>query len=257
LDVTFVVDSTGSMGEVLGWLKRDVLQMMKAFGLISREPRIGVVAYRDHGDDYLVKPLWLTGNGKKLIEFVNGLQAAGGGEGDVPEAVCEGLEVALLGQAWSEGPRALKVIVLLGDAPPHEPSMPRLKELVQQAAQKRFRVFPMKIKTRYGGSANLASFDRIAEWAGTRALWLPLGGQDPNVSGKFTKGPSNAVVEEVVRGIVSAEYHDRVEPFVNVLLEYVEGPVKEHRRPFSPPRPSPPRPPSPPRDPQSRDPQRR
>ena len=66
LDVGFVVDSTASMGRVIRWIQKDVIKMMRGFELISHEPRIGVILYRDKGDAYIVKGIHLTGSARKL-----------------------------------------------------------------------------------------------------------------------------------------------------------------------------------------------
>ena len=253
LDVSFVVDTTGSMGEVLGWLRRDVLKMMRSFGMIAREPRVGVIAYRDHGDDYVVKPLWLTDDGKALIKCISGLTAQGGGVGDVPEAVSEGLEAALTGQQWSSGQWARKVVVLIGDAPPHEETLPAIQKLMEAAVKESFRVYCVKVKTRYAQS-DLTSFDRIAKWGGGDSVWIELAQYDRAPRDKWIKGPSNLIVEEAVRGILNKEYHDLVGPFVNVLMEYTDSLIPERRSPFGAKSkaPPPPRPRPPPKDPQAR-----
>ena len=84
VDVAFAVDSTGSMGRVVRWIQRDVVKMMRAFSLISYEPRIGVNLYRDHGDKYVIKAIPLTGDAQALSADLDKADAKGGGV--MPEA---------------------------------------------------------------------------------------------------------------------------------------------------------------------------
>lgn len=245
LDVTLVVDSTGSMKTVVEWVKRDVRKLLKAFALLSREPRVGVVLYRDHGDEYVTKLYPLTDNGVKLTRAIDDATAAGGD--DVPEAVYDALSVALRKQRWSRSAKAVRVIVLVGDAPPHETDLPKIEKLVQAAAKKGFSFYCMKARTRHG-SADLGSFDRIAEWGGGKSVWADFaegsqaaiykGTRSLHVAADYYSGsgdgqerPDRVILREVLRSILTQAYSDRVGPFTNVLLEYLETPVKEKRLP--------------------------
>ncbi len=245
LDVTFAVDSTGSMIQVVEWVKRDVLKMMRSFGAISREPRIGVVFYRDHGDEYVVQLHSLTDRGDELEQAIRGATAKGGA--DVPEAVYEALATAATKQKWSSGDRARKVIVLVGDAPPHENTLEEIDKLVDAAAAKGFRFHCIKARTAWGG-ADLSSFDRIAEHGKGKSFWVNFpavaadgtgrtGIASPRVSGD----PHRQIVGEVLKSILTEAYHDRAEPFVNVLLECLKDHVPEKRMAFGPAPPPQPR----------------
>ncbi|MCK4602317.1 MAG: VWA domain-containing protein, partial [Phycisphaerae bacterium] len=104
LDVGIALDTTASMARPLEWVKRDVVKMMRMFELISREPRIGVTLYRDHGDRYVVKNIPLSSNARKLSAALRGEGYRGGG--DIPEAVYEALVAMIRHQRWSTGTRA-------------------------------------------------------------------------------------------------------------------------------------------------------
>ena len=238
-DVTFAIDSTGSMKEVVAWIQRDVTKMMRAFGKISREPRIGVTFYRDHGDEYVTRVYPLTDDGRRLAEAIAQAEAKGGG--DVPEAVYDALRDVIRKQGWTRRADAVKIVVLVGDAEPHPDSMDRIRELVTDAAGKGFRFYCVKARTRYG-SSDLSSFDRIAEWGkgASFEVWFPayspvIGpGRDGIATRERADGPYRQIVGEVLKGLLSDGYHDRAQPFVNVLLEYLEEPVPEKRVAFPP-----------------------
>ena len=76
--------------------------------------RIGVVVYRDEGDDYVVRSIPLTGDIHALRAALAEQEAGGGG--DTPEAVDQAVAAAGRMQ-WRPG--AAKAMLLVADAPPH------------------------------------------------------------------------------------------------------------------------------------------
>jgi len=128
LDIVFVIDATGSMG----WLIADVKARVLALAAWTRElvpvTRFGVVAYRD-GDDpeFLTRVQPLTLDARKVDAFLGALEARGGG--DTPEDVHAGLAVAIEQAGFQED--AHRVILVLGDAPPHAERMDETLGLVR------------------------------------------------------------------------------------------------------------------------------
>lgn len=253
LEVVFVVDSTGSMGSTVRWIQRDVARMMRAFERISREPRIGVILYRDHGDEYVVKPYPLAGNAGKLAKALKNASARGGG--DIPEAVYEALHTSVKKQKWSKSLSAQKVIVLLGDAPPHKNTLGKIDELVTKAADKRFKFYCIKIRTSHQRRTKLpnydralAGFDKIAKLGNGRSLWVTFSQSFRSPYSMRTASPRNekvsgrVILREVLKAVLEKGYRDRVNPFVGIMMEYIDAPVKEKRFHFGPSRPGPSRP---------------
>ncbi len=245
LQVGFAIDSTGSMGSVVQWIKRDVVKMMRAFELISREPRISVLLYRDRGDAYVVQGVPLIGSGEKLAFSLRNASAKGGG--DIPEAVYEALYTIIKKQKWSKSSSARKVIVLVGDAPPQEKSLEKIEKLVNSSVRKQFKFFCIKVRSRYRNRKKLpnydralATYDKIAEWGKGKSIWVDFRGRyhssrNTGVARPQSENDSDRVVlREVLKALLEEGYRDRVDPFVDVLLEYVEAPVKEKRNPFGP-----------------------
>jgi DNA-directed RNA polymerase subunit RPC12/RpoP len=111
LDIAIVFDSTGSMQKEIDQVKRIGNTL---FTLIPRT-RISVCTYRDRGDEFIVKGQELTDKLSKVIAFLSGVDAAGGG--DVPESVDAGLNWVITRNSWRSSAR--KVILVFGDAPPH------------------------------------------------------------------------------------------------------------------------------------------
>ena len=120
VDVVFVLDTTGSMGGLIEGAKRKIWSI--ANKIISAKPtpdiRIGLVAYRDRGrEEYITKVFDLTTDIDKVYANLRALKANGGGDG--PESVNQALHEAVTKMKWTKGGKALKMIFLVGDAPPH------------------------------------------------------------------------------------------------------------------------------------------
>ncbi len=144
VDLMWVVDATGSMGDEINYLKvelNDVIQQVKANNK-DLEINMGSVFYRDEGDAYLTRETSFSSNIDKTIEFIKEQRADGGG--DTPEAVEAALEVAIEKMKWSKNARA-RVLFLVLDAPPHqEPEvLEKLWRLNELAAAKGIRIVPI------------------------------------------------------------------------------------------------------------------
>ena len=118
IEVVFVLDTTGSMGPLIEGAKRKIWSI--ATTLIDCSPdaeiRMGLVAYRDIGDDYVTKTFDLTTDIQGLYADLLQLRAKGGG--DWPESVNEALYVGVSKMNWSRGRDSTRIIFLVGDAPP-------------------------------------------------------------------------------------------------------------------------------------------
>ncbi|MEL6670298.1 MAG: T9SS type A sorting domain-containing protein, partial [Bacteroidota bacterium] len=144
VDVAFVIDATGSMGDELNYLASELLDVMEKAteALADDDLHLGAVVYRDHGDEYLTRHSDLTGELSTSVDFIKA-QSAGGG-GDTPEAVEEGLAVALESLNWREN-TAARLLFLVLDAPPHTGSenLARLRQMTAAAARRGIRIIPV------------------------------------------------------------------------------------------------------------------
>jgi hypothetical protein len=75
------------------------------------------VGYRDRGDAYVTRTFGLTSDLDDVYSHLNDFAAEGGG--DEPESVNEALHRAVRDLQWSTDAHVLRVIFLVGDAPPH------------------------------------------------------------------------------------------------------------------------------------------
>jgi Mg-chelatase subunit ChlD len=193
-DVGFVVDATGSMSPVLEWLHRDVAKMLQAFGAIALEPRIGLTFYRDKDDEFVAMTKPLTGRVPDLLKVLSQMRAAGGG--DIPEAVLEGLRDSLGKNPWTRQPKARKILILIGDAPPHEETIRDCVTLARQAAQNGFKIYAVKCAM---GTEELKSFDDIAQASGGAALTVEMLELIGNMSGQTYEKLAEAAKEAAAR----------------------------------------------------------
>ncbi len=119
VEVVFCLDTTGSMGGLIDGAKAKIWAICNqiAGGKPTPDLKVGLVAYRDKGDDYVTKVVDLTDDLDKVHGQLKTFQAAGGG--DTPEHVNKALEDAVHKIKWSDDKKTLKIIFLVGDAPPH------------------------------------------------------------------------------------------------------------------------------------------
>jgi len=119
VEVAFVLDTTGSMGPLIEGAKRKIWSIATA--IVDANPdaeiRMGLVAYRDIGDEYVTKKFELTTDIQDLYANLLELRARGGG--DWPESVNEALDVAVTKLSWTQGSEICRILFLVGDAPPH------------------------------------------------------------------------------------------------------------------------------------------
>ena len=138
VEVCFVLDTTGSMGGLIQGAKDKIWSI--ANEMVSTKPapeiRFGLIGYRDRTDAYITKVYDLSDDIDdiygKLMEF----QAQGGG--DSPESVNQALHEAVTKMSWSKSKDVLKIIFLVGDAPPHMDYQDDVKypEVCQMAMKK-------------------------------------------------------------------------------------------------------------------------
>jgi len=138
LEVCFVLDTTGSMGGLIEGAKQKIWSI--ANEMISAKPtpelRLGLVAYRDRRDEYVTRTFDLSNDIDAIYGHLQSFRAGGGG--DEPESVNEALQDAVRKMSWSEDRRVLKIIFLVGDAPPHMDYAdgPKYPQVCQEAAKK-------------------------------------------------------------------------------------------------------------------------
>ncbi len=119
IEVAFVLDTTGSMSGLIEGAKAKIWSIASqlAQGQPAPEIRVGLLGYRDRGDDFVTRRFDLSDDLDTVYGHLAAFEAGGGG--DTPESVNQALHEAVTGMGWSEGPGVYRVIFLVGDAPPH------------------------------------------------------------------------------------------------------------------------------------------
>ncbi len=120
LEVAFVLDTTSSMSGLLEGAKQKIWSIASrmASGKPTPRIRVGLVAFRDVGDQYVTKRFDLTEDLDGVYANLKALDADGGG--DTPEHVGKGLGEAVKLLSWSTNAKAAKMIFVVGDAPSQE-----------------------------------------------------------------------------------------------------------------------------------------
>jgi len=145
VDIAFVVDATGSMGDELNYLKEEMNDIIFKSKQISSTLNFHFanVFYRDEGrEEYLTKEMDFDRVLSKSVQFIDEQRAGGGG--DYEEAVEVALDKAINDLSWNEEART-RIIFLILDAPPHntDANQKKLNVLIRKAAEKGIRIVPV------------------------------------------------------------------------------------------------------------------
>jgi Mg-chelatase subunit ChlD len=119
VELVFALDTTGSMGGLIEGAKKKIwsLASFVAQGQPTPDLRVGLIAYRDIGDAYVTKVFDLDGDLDRVYRRLRSFHAEGGGDG--PEHVARALHESVHKMSWTGDQSVVKVIYLVGDAPPH------------------------------------------------------------------------------------------------------------------------------------------
>lgn len=172
LDIVILLDATASMQDEINATRTQMAQMISLLETFGINFRIGIVAFRDHGDDYQTRVAPLTSYRFKAIDFMDQLSAEGGG--DFPEGVLAAVKKAARMRFSS---RAEKVMILVGDAPPHESELPATIKAIEKFQKKSGR-----FHTVYAGSQSRGFYSSDNETQRTfHALAAAGGGQSVGI----------------------------------------------------------------------------
>jgi hypothetical protein len=166
-DLLLAIDTTGSMGDEIAYLKSELRTILA--DLRRSHPaldiRLGLVAYKDEGDVYVTRTY-------PFVSDVNAMQAnlqaqyADGG-GDYPEAMDLALARAVA-QDWR--PDAVKSLLLVADAPPHDQNIGKAWRAAEAARAKRIQIVPVAAS----GVGDVAEYVMRAMAAATQSRYLFL-----------------------------------------------------------------------------------
>lgn len=162
LDVVLVIDTTHSMQFVIDEVRGRLKEFVATLQRLVPTTRVGIVVFRDKGDDFVVKWTDLSFNTQKLLDFLSTIQAGGGG--DWEEAVRDALDTAVHELKWRK--QAKKVIILVGDAPPHPWEVDEVKRIAREFRQQ-------------GGYLSAIDVTQPSHEIFDRFMWRSLHGSQP------------------------------------------------------------------------------
>ena len=162
LDVALVIDTTDSMQFVIDDVKKQLSELVAAIQHMVPTSRIGIVVYRDKGDDYVVKWTDLSFHTAKLQDFLSHVSANGGG--DWEEAVKEALDAAVNELKWRK--QSKKIIILVGGSPPHPWDVDDVNKIVRDFHAQ-------------GGYISTIDVTKQQHDEFDRAMWKSLHGSEP------------------------------------------------------------------------------
>lgn len=142
LDISLVVDTTGSMGDEIAYLQSEFLSMSKTIenAYPDAAQRWSLVLYRDTSDEYVVRYFDF---GTDLQAFQKNLaaQSADGG-GDIPESPERGLsQMAQL--AWRADADTARIAFWVADAPHHDNKAAAMADAFRAAHMEDIHLYPV------------------------------------------------------------------------------------------------------------------
>lgn len=240
LDIMFVIDTTGSMGDELRYLVTELRDIIGAVQARHQQinMRFGLVLYRDKSDAYVVRDFAFTDSLNDLQTELSEQKARGGG--DYPEAMEEGLATAINKAQWREG-NVARILFLIADAPPHDENLKAMLEQVQIARQMGIRIYPLAAS----GVGNKAEFMMRNAGVLTQGRYLFL--TDDSGVGSSHQEPSVScyvvtLLNELMSNVIASELAgQRIEPADEDILRTVghyEAGVCQEGEVVPPPEPS-------------------
>lgn len=218
LDLMLVVDTTGSMGDEIRYLQSELRSIISSISAKHRDLdiRVGFVFYRDLGDDYVTRTIAFDRDIGRA-QAVLAQQDANGG-GDYPEAMDQAM-IRAVGLDWR--PDAVKSLLLVADAPPHDEQFGRTWLATEAARAKRIQITPVAAS----GVADKAEYAMRAMAAATQSRYLFL--TDDSGVGNPHAAPAidcylvtrlDALVRRVIDSQISGR---RIEPNDNEVIRSV------------------------------------
>ncbi|TAL35127.1 MAG: VWA domain-containing protein [Spirochaetes bacterium] len=183
LDIVFVMDTTGSMGEEIARLK-DTIEIIKLnLTALPAKPavRFGMVLYKDKDEEeYRTQVIPLTDNMDAFKRELDKVEASGGG--DEPEDL-QGALADLIGKIkWN--PDGIRISLIITDAPPH---LDYGQEYTYAGAARDARAAGIKIFTVGTGGLPLMGeyiLRQISQYTYAKYIFLTYGEKGESAGGK-------------------------------------------------------------------------
>ena len=129
IDIVICLDTTNSMRRFIDPVRRNLTATLEELLKDFPSFRIGMVLFKDYYDEYLTRIIPFTSDFAQFQRELNVIRVNGGG--DVPEAVYEALYDGATKFDWEKESR---VMILIGDAPPHPTPRGKITRLMVDEA---------------------------------------------------------------------------------------------------------------------------
>ena len=235
LDVLFLLDATGSMGDEIDRLKATIDSVAAQVGAFESQPdvRFGMTLYRDQGDAFVTSTFDFTGDIAAFRAALNDVdrrrrrRLSGSPRG--------GPGIGFSTPTWRDPASTVQLVFLVGDAPPHLDRQAPVDypAAIADAVARGIKVFP--IASSESDDQAEAVFREIAAATGARFVFLSYGAQGAATgdatdiaSTDYEELPLDALVvrliaEEAGQTLQAAQRHvgDAV---VGALAQHQRGP---------------------------------
>jgi len=175
VDVLFLLDVTGSMGDEIAQLKATIAQVSDQLLALPQHPdiRFGMTLFRDEGDLFVTSTFDFTNDIAAFQDALDHVEADGGG--DTPEAVDEAFAAALSDPSWRDPASTVQLAFLVGDAAPQVArQVPKpYPASIQEAASRGITVHVVAASQTDDPAEH--AFREIAEGTGGRFVFLAYG----------------------------------------------------------------------------------
>lgn len=170
LDLVLLLDATGSMADELHTLQIGLDNIAAELTSLPDNIalRYGLVVYRDQEKSDSIELFGLTDNWMSFAENLTAVMAVGGG--DYPENLNGGLNQAITSMNWN--PQAERLLILLGDAPPHQniDETAPLEEMLLAAVEQNIIIFTVGSDGLNEAAAEI--YQQIAEVGNGRFIFV-------------------------------------------------------------------------------------
>ena len=201
VDVAFCLDTTGSMGDEIDRIKSTMADVVDRLGGLHPRPRLrwGMVCYRDRGDEYVTKRFQFTTRLDDFIDDLNHLRAEAGG--DYEEDVNAGLDAAVNELDWSRRD-AIRVLFLIGDAPPHMDRGTPYVTSMRTAVEKGIKIYTIAAS----GLNDKGEFiwRQLAQFTLAKFMFISYGGSTPHHVGEYKENNLDDLMVRAVKGEIES-----------------------------------------------------
>ncbi len=182
LDLLFILDTTGSMGEEIERLKSTIELINLNLSALNIKPalRYGMVLYRDQSDDYVTQAIPFTSDLEAFRAELQKVSADGGG--DTPEDLQSALEVSLHEMEWNQD--GLRLAFIITDAPLH---MDYGQQFTYASAAREAKEKAIKIFSVGTGGLNISGeyvLRQIAQYTYGKYIFLTYGEKGESEGGR-------------------------------------------------------------------------